>query len=78
MLKNNRYQIISVVDEEITKQLSQIFLTIFAGYGSVQIMTDQDGPKTYGSYRSGSTTLQIILGKYCSGHKMQYLVMIII
>jgi hypothetical protein len=25
--------------------------------GSVQIMADPGGPKTYGSYRSGSTTL---------------------
>jgi hypothetical protein len=37
-------------------------------------MTDPDGPKTYGSYRSGSTTLQIILGKYCSGPKMQFFI----
>jgi hypothetical protein len=40
------------------------------GSGSIQIITDPDGPKTYGSYESGSATLQGLFDFICDNLKL--------
>jgi hypothetical protein len=63
LFSRNIYIIIlrSKVIKKAQNSGNQGFSCYFSGSVSVQIMTDPSGPKTYGTYGSGSPTLYTVI-----------------